>query len=140
MTTSVRRARPADVPAVTALLVDALSRDPVAEWLVPDADNRADVLHRLLDPLIHSQANTQACRLEPEEPGQGWAIIFPAPLPRRGRRLHRVTSTRRTNQQAPIPQGTGVESPIHWRGNSTTFVGTVRVWYGIALGAQPCSW
>ncbi|MEU2167935.1 hypothetical protein ACH47V_25540 [Micromonospora chersina] len=48
MTASVRRARPADVPAVTALLVDALSRDPVAEWLVPDADHRADVLHRLL--------------------------------------------------------------------------------------------
>lgn len=48
MTTCVRRARPADVPAVTALLVDALSRDPVAEWLVPDADNRPDVLHRLL--------------------------------------------------------------------------------------------
>ncbi|NES28066.1 hypothetical protein GCE86_09060 [Micromonospora terminaliae] len=48
MTTSVRRARPADVPAITALLVDALSRDPVAEWLVPDADNRLDVLHRLL--------------------------------------------------------------------------------------------
>ncbi|WP_189195762.1 hypothetical protein [Micromonospora fulviviridis] len=48
MTTSVRRARPADVPDVTALLVDALSRDPVAEWLVPDADNRPDVLHRLL--------------------------------------------------------------------------------------------
>ncbi|GHJ52889.1 hypothetical protein Nm8I071_21960 [Nonomuraea sp. TT08I-71] len=48
MTASVRRAGPADVPAVTALLVDALSRDPVAEWLVPDADNRADVLHRLL--------------------------------------------------------------------------------------------
>ncbi|MFF4893445.1 hypothetical protein [Micromonospora chersina] len=48
MTASVRRAAPADVPAVTALLVDALSRDPVAEWLVPDADRRADVLHRLL--------------------------------------------------------------------------------------------
>ncbi|MFG3604506.1 hypothetical protein [Micromonospora chersina] len=48
MSRSVRRARPADVPAVTALLVDALSRDPVAEWLVPNADNRADVLHRLL--------------------------------------------------------------------------------------------
>ncbi|MEU9742222.1 hypothetical protein AB0E12_23865 [Micromonospora chersina] len=48
MNRSVRRARPADVPAVTALLVDAFSRDPVAEWLVPDADNRADVLHRLL--------------------------------------------------------------------------------------------
>ncbi|MFC0030106.1 hypothetical protein ACFFMM_11295 [Micromonospora chaiyaphumensis] len=48
MTASVRRAGPADVAAVTALLVDALSRDPVAEWLLPDADNRADVLHRLL--------------------------------------------------------------------------------------------
>ncbi|MGW4295370.1 hypothetical protein ACWEH1_20265 [Micromonospora chersina] len=48
MTTSVRRAGPADVPAVTALLVDALSRDPIAEWLVPDADNRPAILHRLL--------------------------------------------------------------------------------------------
>ncbi|MEU1688929.1 hypothetical protein [Micromonospora sp. NPDC005707] len=48
MTTRVRRARPAEVAAVTALLVDALSRDPVAEWLVPDAGNRPDVLHRLL--------------------------------------------------------------------------------------------
>ena len=48
MTTPVRRARPADVPAITALLVDALSRDPVAHWLVPDADHRPDVLHRLL--------------------------------------------------------------------------------------------
>ncbi|MET8912466.1 hypothetical protein [Micromonospora sp. NPDC004551] len=48
MTPPVRRAGPADVPAVTALLVDALIRDPLAEWLVPDVQERPDVLHRLL--------------------------------------------------------------------------------------------
>ncbi|MEU5529348.1 hypothetical protein ABZ744_20665 [Micromonospora chersina] len=48
MTTSVHQARPADVPAVTAPLVDALCLDPVAEWLVPDTEQRPDVLHRLL--------------------------------------------------------------------------------------------
>ncbi|MBC8991533.1 hypothetical protein [Micromonospora chalcea] len=47
-TSRVRRAGPADVAAVTALLVDGLSRDPVAEWLVPDPAERPDVLHRLL--------------------------------------------------------------------------------------------
>ncbi|MEV0428247.1 hypothetical protein [Micromonospora sp. NPDC050495] len=44
----VRRAGPSDVAAVTALVVDALSRDPVAQWLVPDPAERPDVLHRLL--------------------------------------------------------------------------------------------
>ncbi|MFI7331791.1 hypothetical protein [Micromonospora aurantiaca (nom. illeg.)] len=48
MTNRVRRAGPSDVPAVTALLVDGLSRDPVADWLVPDLAERPDVLHRLL--------------------------------------------------------------------------------------------
>ncbi|PSK67600.1 hypothetical protein B0E53_00410 [Micromonospora sp. MH33] len=48
MSTHVRQAGPTDVAAATALLVDALRRDPVAEWLVPDPKERPDVLHRLL--------------------------------------------------------------------------------------------
>ncbi len=48
MTSRIRRAGRADVAAVTALLVDVLSRDPVAEWLVPDEQERPDTLHRLL--------------------------------------------------------------------------------------------
>ncbi|OKI49343.1 hypothetical protein [Micromonospora sp. CB01531] len=48
MATPSRRAVPADVAAVTALLVAALERDPVAEWLVPDPQERTTVLHRLL--------------------------------------------------------------------------------------------
>ncbi|MFG3685457.1 hypothetical protein [Micromonospora sp. NPDC047740] len=43
-----RRARPADVAAVTALLVTALEHDPVAEWLLPDPQERLQVLHPLL--------------------------------------------------------------------------------------------
>jgi hypothetical protein len=48
MTTSVRRAAPNDVAAVTALLVDGLMFDPLAEWLVPNTHERPNVLHRLL--------------------------------------------------------------------------------------------
>lgn len=45
---STRQAGPGDVAAVTALLTDALLHDPVAQWLVPDEQERPDVLHRLL--------------------------------------------------------------------------------------------
>ncbi|MEU0156213.1 hypothetical protein [Micromonospora fulviviridis] len=48
MNTPVRQAGPGDVAAATALLVDALQQDPVAQWLVPDPSERPDVLHRLL--------------------------------------------------------------------------------------------
>ena len=48
MENTVRRAGPADVAAVTTQLVNALSQDPVAEWLVPGEQERPDVLHRLL--------------------------------------------------------------------------------------------
>ncbi|MEU9505989.1 GNAT family N-acetyltransferase [Micromonospora sp. NPDC048170] len=46
--TSVRRARPEDVAAITVLLAGALDGDPVARWLVPDPTERVTVLHRLL--------------------------------------------------------------------------------------------
>jgi hypothetical protein len=43
-----RQATPADLAAITALLVTALEPDPVAEWLVPDPQERTTTLHRLL--------------------------------------------------------------------------------------------
>ncbi|MFI6163936.1 hypothetical protein ACIA59_28795 [Micromonospora haikouensis] len=44
----IRPARPHDVAAITALLVESLTDDPVAQWLVPDPRIRTDVFHRLL--------------------------------------------------------------------------------------------
>ncbi|MFY1684814.1 hypothetical protein ACN265_25155 [Micromonospora sp. WMMD730] len=44
----IRPALPGDVPTITALLVEAVTDDPVAEWLVPDAAERQTVFHGLL--------------------------------------------------------------------------------------------
>ncbi|WP_328347868.1 GNAT family N-acetyltransferase [Micromonospora sp. NBC_00421] len=44
----IRHAQPGDVPTITALLVEAITDDPVAEWLVPDPAERQTVFHGLL--------------------------------------------------------------------------------------------
>ncbi|MFJ8691211.1 GNAT family N-acetyltransferase [Micromonospora wenchangensis] len=44
----VRRAQPGDVATIAALLTDAVMRDPVAEWLVPDPVGRRSVFSELL--------------------------------------------------------------------------------------------
>lgn len=44
----VRRAQPADVATIAALLTDAVMRAPVAEWLVPDPVERRAVFTELL--------------------------------------------------------------------------------------------
>ncbi|MFY1702995.1 GNAT family N-acetyltransferase [Micromonospora sp. WMMA1923] len=41
-------ARPDDVPTITMLLTAVALFDPVAEWLVPDRQQRRTVLHRLI--------------------------------------------------------------------------------------------
>ncbi|MER5337953.1 GNAT family N-acetyltransferase [Micromonospora sp. NPDC002717] len=46
--TTIRAAKPHDVAAITVLLAGALDRDPVIEWLLPDAAEWVVVLHRLL--------------------------------------------------------------------------------------------
>ncbi|MDG4796925.1 GNAT family N-acetyltransferase [Micromonospora sp. WMMD1082] len=47
-TTPIRPAQAGDVAAITALLTDAVAKDPMGAWLVPDPAERRHVFHRLL--------------------------------------------------------------------------------------------
>ncbi|MFF0467552.1 hypothetical protein ACFYPX_09035 [Micromonospora zamorensis] len=46
--TAVRPATPGDVASIAAMLTADLHSDPLAEWLVPDAEQRPFVFHALL--------------------------------------------------------------------------------------------